>query len=146
METAKLVKLANDTINSDENIKEFYPDVKEVYIEPLGTIFQNLRTGDGNPKYNFGKCKFHIHLSLPFSVFYKGFIELYKLNYFKNKIMSPVDEFLFENYQIDITFLIDYYLWKALKSKNIFFDSNYKVDIYSSDGKEIYQINKIFPK
>jgi hypothetical protein len=144
METLKIVKVANDTINSDEKIKEFYPYVKEVYIEPLETISAQMYYN--NLKYDFGKCKFHIHLSLPFSVFYKSFIELYKLNYFKNKIMSPVDEFLYEKYQIDIAFMIDYYLWKALKSKNIFFDSNYKVDIYSSDGKEIYQLNKVFPK
>ena len=60
--------------------------------------------------------------------------------------MSPVYEFLFEKYQIDIAFMIDYYAWKALKRENVFFDSDYKVDIYSSDGKDINPIDKTFPK
>jgi hypothetical protein len=60
--------------------------------------------------------------------------------------MSPVYEYLFEKYQIDIAFMIDYYVWKTLKRENILFDSNYKIDIYSSDGKEINPIDKVFPK
>ena len=60
--------------------------------------------------------------------------------------MSPVYEYLFEKYKIDIAFMIDYYVWKALKRENILFDSNYKIDIYSSDGKEINPIDKVFPK
>jgi hypothetical protein len=60
--------------------------------------------------------------------------------------MSPVYEYLFEKYQIDINFMIDYYVWKTLKRENILFDSNYKIDIYSSDGKEINPIDKVFPK
>jgi len=145
METVKIVELANNIINSNENIKEYYPYVKEVYIEPLETISYSQRN-DGTEQYDFNKCKFHVHLTVPFSEFYKSFLELYKSKYFKGKIMSPVDEFLFEKYQIDIAFLIGYYIWRALKHENIFFDTNYKIDIYTSDGKEIYQINKIFPK
>jgi hypothetical protein len=60
--------------------------------------------------------------------------------------MSPVYEYLFEKYQIDINFMIDYYVWKTLKRENILFDSDYKIDIYSSDGKEINPIDKVFPK
>jgi hypothetical protein len=42
--------------------------------------------------------------------------------------------------------MIDYYVWKSLKRENILFDSNYKIDIYSSDGKDINPIDKVFPK
>ena len=152
METAKIVKFANDTINSDENIKMYYPYVKEVYIEPLGTIDESFRLlltpleNVSKPRYDFNKCKFHVHLTVPFSEFYESFLKLYKSNHFKNRIMSPVYEYLFEKYQIDIAFMIDYYVWKALKRENILFDSNYKIDIYSSDGKEINPIDKVFPK
>ena len=101
---------------------------------------------NSKPRYDFNKCKFHVHLTVPFSEFYESFLKLYKSNHFKNRIMSPVYEYLFEKYQIDIAFMIDYYVWKALKRENILFDSNYKIDIYSSDGKEINPIDKVFPK
>jgi hypothetical protein len=58
-----------------------------------------------------------------------------------------VYEFVFEKYKIDIHFLIDYYLLRALKEHYIFFNTgNKKVNIYSSDGKEITPIDKVFPK
>lgn len=145
METAKLVKLANDSINSDERIKEYYPDVKEIYIQPLDIISMSLRN-DGTPQYDFNKCKFHIHLTVPFSEFYKDFLKLYKSDYFSNRVLIPLDSYLFEKYQIDTAFLIDYYVLSILKSKNIFFDTRYKVDIYTSDGKDITPLGKIFSR
>ena len=145
METAKLVKLANDSINSDERIKEYYPDVKEIYIQPLDIISMSLRN-DGTPQYDFNKCKFHIHLTVPFSEFYKDFLKLYKSDYFSNRVLRPLDSYLFEKYQIDTAFLIDYYVLSILKSKNIFFDTRYKVDIYTSDGKDITPLGKTFSR
>ena len=145
MDTAKLVKLANDSINSDERIKEYYPDVKEIYIQPLDIISMSLRN-DGTPQYDFNKCKFHIHLTVPFSEFYKDFLKLYKSDYFSNRVLTPIDSYLFEKYQIDTAFLIDYYVLSILKSKNIFFDTRYKVDIYTSDGKDITPLGKIFSR
>ncbi len=145
METAKLVKLANDSINSDERIKEVYPAVKEIYIQPLDIISMSLRN-DGTPQYDFNNCKFHIHLAVPFSEFYKDFLKLYKSNYFSNRVLRPINSYLFEKYQIDTAFLIDYYVLRILKSKNIIFNSRYKVDIYTSDGKDITPIDKTFSR
>lgn len=145
METAKIVELANNIINSNENIKKYYPYVKEVYIEPLEIIsYSQLK--DGTEQYDFNKCKFHVHLTVPFSEFYKSFLELYKSEYFKNRVLSPINSFLFEKYQIDTAFMIDYYILKALKRENIFFDTNHKIDIYTSDGKDITPIDKTFSR
>lgn len=148
MDEAKIIKKANDILNSPfSKIKEFYPYVSEVFIEPLGGISCSRGNDVLQPsKCEFLNCVFHIHLTIPFSEFYKEFIMLYKLKHFKYKIMSPVYEFVFEKYQIDIAFLIDYYVHGMLKQNNIYFYSKYKVNIYSSDGKEIGVIDKVFPK
>jgi hypothetical protein len=144
MNAVEIVKKSNDIMNSDKQVKEFYPYVSEIYVEPLSI---SLSYKHDLLEYNLDDCTFHLHLTVPFSEFYKEFLKLYKVNHFKNQIMSPVYEFVFEKYKIDIDFLISYYLLRALKKHHIFFNTNnYKVNVYSSDGKEITPIDKVFPK
>ena len=144
MNAVEIVKKSNDIMNSDKQVKEFYPYVFEIYVEPLSI---SLSYKHDLLEYNLDDCTFHLHLTVPFSEFYKEFLKLYKVNHFKNQIMSPVYEFVFEKYKIDIDFLISYYLLRALKEHHIFFNTNnYKVNVYSSDGKEITPIDKVFPK
>jgi hypothetical protein len=144
MNAVEIIKKSNDIINSDKQIKEFYPYVSEIYVEPSSVSSHYTRH---YLEYDLDNITFHIHLTVPFSEFYKEFLKLYKSNHFKNRIMSPVYEFVFEKYKIDIHFLIDYYLLRALKEHYIFFNTgNKKVNIYSSDGKEITPIDKVFPK
>ena len=149
MEQAAVVKKANDALNAPlSQIKEFYPYISEVFVEPLGSVSCRYDyDGESEVKCELYDCVFYVHLSVPFSEFYKEFVHLYKNKFFSMKLSSPLDEFLFTKYQIDVPFLISYYCWRILKGVNIFFNnSNFKVIIYSSDGKEVSILNKVFPK
>ena len=140
MNASKIVKKANDIINSDEDIKSYYPYISEIYIQPLEPI-QKRDNG-----YHFGICKFNIHLTVTMKEFSTKLIYDVRNNVYNPKSpYSPMNDYLFYNYQIDTGYLISNYIRKSLSKHNISFNSwDYKEDVYSSDGKNITVLEKVF--
>jgi hypothetical protein len=80
MNAVEIIKKSNDIMNSDKQVKEFYPYVSEIYVEPLSI---SLSYKNSLLEYDLDDCTFHLHLTVPFSEFYKEFLKLYKVNHFK---------------------------------------------------------------